>query len=155
MEDTTCARKSFSVLRRLMMAILLGIMSMRLTFASSKFPCFVALETTYYYGGISILMGIYKFFRLPDHVTLEEGALLEPLSVGVQACRRAGVTLGSTLLICGAGPIGLVNLLVAKSMGASKVIITGKLANFLGISSTIWFMLLNINSMFICLIRYC
>jgi len=63
-------------------------------------------------------------FKLPDHVSLEEGALLEPLSVGVQACRRAGVTLGSTVLICGAGPIGLVNMLVAKSMGASKILLT-------------------------------
>jgi len=63
-------------------------------------------------------------FKLPDHVSLEEGALLEPLSVGVQACRRAGVTLGSTVLICGAGPIGLVSLLVARSMGAGKVIVT-------------------------------
>ena len=63
--------------------------------------------------------------RLPDHVTMEEAALLEPLSVGVQACRRAGVTLGSDVLICGAGPIGLVNLLTAKAMGARKIVITG------------------------------
>lgn len=42
-------------------------------------------------------------FRLPDTVTLEEGALIEPLSVGVHACRRAGVTAGSSVLICGAG----------------------------------------------------
>ena len=41
--------------------------------------------------------------RLPDHVSTEEGALLEPLSVGVHACNRAGVTLGSKVLICGAG----------------------------------------------------
>jgi len=59
-------------------------------------------------------------------VTLEEGALLEPLSVGVHACRRAGVTLGSTVFVCGAGPIGLVSLLTAKAMGASRVIVTGK-----------------------------
>jgi len=63
-------------------------------------------------------------FKLPDHVSLEEGALLEPLSVGVHACTRAGVTLGTTVLVTGAGPIGLVSLLVAKSMGASKVIVT-------------------------------
>lgn len=42
-------------------------------------------------------------FRIPDDVTLEEGALIEPLSVGVHACRRAGVTAGSSVLICGAG----------------------------------------------------
>lgn len=63
-------------------------------------------------------------FKLPDHVSLEEGAILEPLSVGVHACRRANVTLGSNVLICGAGPIGLVNLLTAKAMGATKVCIT-------------------------------
>ncbi|CAH1252770.1 SORD [Branchiostoma lanceolatum] len=63
-------------------------------------------------------------FKLPDHVSYEEGALLEPLSVGVHACRRAGVTIGSKVLICGAGPIGLVCLLVAKAMGAAQVAIT-------------------------------
>ncbi|XP_068197923.1 sorbitol dehydrogenase-like [Antennarius striatus] len=63
-------------------------------------------------------------FKLPDNVTFEEGALIEPLSVGIHACCRAGVTLGSTVFICGAGPIGLVCLLVAKAMGASQVIIS-------------------------------
>ncbi|XP_077870277.1 sorbitol dehydrogenase-like [Saccoglossus kowalevskii] len=63
-------------------------------------------------------------YKLPDHVSFEEGALLEPLSVGVHACRRSGVTLGSKLLVCGAGPIGLVSLLTAKAMGAAQVIIT-------------------------------
>eukprot|EP00058_Branchiostoma_floridae_P020932 XP_002606422.1 hypothetical protein BRAFLDRAFT_57288 [Branchiostoma floridae] len=63
--------------------------------------------------------------RLPDHVSYEEGALLEPLSVGVHACRRSGVTVGSKVLICGAGPIGLVCLQVAKAMGAEQVVITG------------------------------
>ena len=65
-------------------------------------------------------------FRLPDNVSYEEGALLEPLSVGVHACRRAGVTVGQNVLICGAGPIGLVSMLTAKAMGAASVIIVGK-----------------------------
>ncbi|XP_043951572.1 sorbitol dehydrogenase isoform X3 [Drosophila biarmipes] len=63
-------------------------------------------------------------FKLPDHVSMEEGALLEPLSVGVHACRRAGVGLGSKMLILGAGPIGLVTLLAAQAMGASEILIT-------------------------------
>ncbi|KAK0156330.1 Sorbitol dehydrogenase [Merluccius polli] len=63
-------------------------------------------------------------YKLPDNVTFEEGALIEPLSVGIYACRRAGVTLGTTVLVCGSGPIGLVCLLVAKAMGASQVAIT-------------------------------
>ncbi|KYO21448.1 sorbitol dehydrogenase [Alligator mississippiensis] len=63
-------------------------------------------------------------YKLPDNITFEEGALIEPLSVGIHACRRAGVTLGSKVFICGAGPIGLVTLLIAKAMGAAQVIIT-------------------------------
>ncbi|XP_011302932.1 sorbitol dehydrogenase [Fopius arisanus] len=63
-------------------------------------------------------------FKLPDHVSLEEGALLEPLAVGVHACKRAGIGIGSKVLILGAGPIGLVSLIVAKAMGASKTLIT-------------------------------
>jgi len=75
-------------------------------------------------------------YKLPDHVSLEEGALLEPLSVGVQACRRAGVTLGSTVLVCGAGPIGLVSMLVAKSMGASKIVVTDLAENRLEVAKS-------------------
>ena len=51
---------------------------------------------------------------------------MEPLSVGVHACRRVGVELGSKVLVCGAGPIGLVCMLTAKACGASEVIITGQ-----------------------------
>lgn len=43
--------------------------------------------------------------RLPDHVSFDEGALCEPLSVGVHACNRAGVKMGSRVLITGAGDI--------------------------------------------------
>ncbi|XP_049327005.1 sorbitol dehydrogenase isoform X2 [Astyanax mexicanus] len=42
-------------------------------------------------------------YKLPDNVSYEEGALIEPLSVGIHACRRAGVTLGSSVLVCKAG----------------------------------------------------
>ena len=69
---------------------------------------------------------VLLFYRLPDHVSYDEGALLEPLSVGVHACQRAGVTLGSRVLVCGAGPIGLVCMLTAKASGATEVIVTGR-----------------------------
>ena len=63
-------------------------------------------------------------FKLPDHVSFEEGAFLEPLSVGVHACKRAGIETGSNVLITGAGPIGLVTLLVSKAFGAASICIT-------------------------------
>lgn len=62
-------------------------------------------------------------FKLPDCVSSEEGAFIEPLSVAIHACRRGRVKLGSKILICGAGTIGLLNLLVAKAMGAAQVVI--------------------------------
>lgn len=64
--------------------------------------------------------------RLPDNMSFDEGALLEPLSVAVHACQRAGVKLGSKVLVCGAGPIGLLCMLTAKACGASEVLITGQ-----------------------------
>jgi len=82
-------------------------------------------------------------YKLPDNITLEEGALMEPLSVGVHACKRADVRFGAVVLILGAGPIGLVSLLSAKAMGATKVIITDivdcrlKIAKKLGANYTL------------------
>ncbi|CAG9856374.1 unnamed protein product [Phyllotreta striolata] len=63
-------------------------------------------------------------WKLPSNMSLEEGAIMEPLSVGVHACKRAGIKVGDVCLIAGAGPIGLVTLLSAKAMGASKIVIT-------------------------------
>ena len=61
-------------------------------------------------------------FKLPENVSLEEGALLEPLSVAVHACQRGKISFGQKVLVCGAGPIGLVNMMVAKAAGASVTI---------------------------------
>jgi L-iditol 2-dehydrogenase len=62
-------------------------------------------------------------FRLPDHVSFDEGAMLEPLSVGLHACRRGGVGPGSRVLVMGAGPIGLMALLAARAAGATTVVV--------------------------------
>ncbi|KAK9881029.1 hypothetical protein WA026_014371 [Henosepilachna vigintioctopunctata] len=72
--------------------------------------------------------------KLPDNLSFEDGALLEPLAVGVHGCRRGKVTVGSVVLIMGAGPIGLVTLLSAKSFGASKVIILDLVDNRLQVA---------------------
>ena len=50
--------------------------------------------------------------------------------------RRAGVSLGKRVLICGAGPIGLVNLLTARAMGASEVVITDIMDNRLEVAKS-------------------
>lgn len=63
-------------------------------------------------------------FKLPDSLSLEEGAMCEPLSVGVHACRRANVGAETTVLIMGAGPIGLVAMLTARAFGAPRIVVT-------------------------------
>ncbi|WIA20572.1 hypothetical protein OEZ85_004961 [Tetradesmus obliquus] len=63
-------------------------------------------------------------YKLPASVTLEEGAMCEPLSVGVHACRRAQVQPGKSVAVLGAGPIGLVVLMCAQAFGADQVVIT-------------------------------
>jgi L-iditol 2-dehydrogenase len=61
-------------------------------------------------------------FPVSKGVTAEEAAFAEPLSVAIQACRRAGLQATSTVAVVGAGPIGLVTLLVARAFGARQVI---------------------------------
>ncbi|XVE58622.1 hypothetical protein DITRI_Ditri04bG0184200 [Diplodiscus trichospermus] len=62
-------------------------------------------------------------FKLPDNVSLEEGAMCEPLSVGVHACRRANIGPETNMLVMGAGPIGLVTMLAARAFGAPRIVI--------------------------------
>ena len=58
-------------------------------------------------------------FTLPAHVTLGEGAVIEPLSVGVYAVRRSEIKAGQNMTILGAGPIGLVTLQAARGRRGS------------------------------------
>jgi L-iditol 2-dehydrogenase len=58
---------------------------------------------------------------IPDTVSDDAAALLEPLSVGVWACRRGEVSAGSRVLVTGAGPIGLVCVQAARAFGATQV----------------------------------
>jgi L-iditol 2-dehydrogenase len=63
-------------------------------------------------------------YALPDSMSFEEGALIEPLSVGLWACRKAGLRGGDRVLVTGAGPIGIVSMKVAIALGAAEVIVT-------------------------------
>lgn len=82
-------------------------------------------------------------FKLPDNMTFEEGAMIEPLAVGVYAAERGNVNIKNTVAIIGSGPIGLMALQAAKARGATDIIITDlqpfrlELAKKLGASLTI------------------
>jgi L-iditol 2-dehydrogenase len=61
---------------------------------------------------------------VPDSVSDEAAALLEPLSVAIAAIRKAQVVPGSTILIAGAGPIGVVCAQTARAYGAARVVVS-------------------------------
>ena len=61
---------------------------------------------------------------VPDSMSDDAAALLEPLSVGVWACRKGGVGAGSRVLVTGAGPIGLVATQAALAFGATEVVVS-------------------------------
>jgi L-iditol 2-dehydrogenase len=76
-------------------------------------------------GTLAELVTIHEAFAhpVPDSLSDEAAALLEPLSVGIWACRKGGVGPGSRVLVTGAGPIGLVAAQVARASGAAEVVV--------------------------------
>ncbi|PID57382.1 alcohol dehydrogenase [candidate division KSB3 bacterium] len=62
-------------------------------------------------------------FHLPENMTYDHGALMEPLAVGMHAVRRSRLKAGESVMILGAGTIGLVTLLAAKAAGAGEIIV--------------------------------
>ena len=63
-------------------------------------------------------------YVLPDQMSDEEGALIEPLSVGLWACRKANLRGGDHVLITGAGPVGMLAMKVALALGVTEITIT-------------------------------
>lgn len=60
-------------------------------------------------------------YRLPDSVSYEEASLVEPLSVVLHAARRAHITAGQSVLVLGAGAVGLLGCSVASAYGATFI----------------------------------
>ena len=63
-------------------------------------------------------------FHLPANVSYEEGCLAEPLACCINGAEKVRLALGQTVLIAGAGPIGLMHLQLARAAGASEVIVS-------------------------------
>jgi (R,R)-butanediol dehydrogenase/meso-butanediol dehydrogenase/diacetyl reductase len=78
------------------------------------------------WGGMAELATVaeYQVVRLPDGVTYQQGALIEPTAVAAYGVERGGVKPGDRVLITGAGPIGALAALCARAAGASAVYIS-------------------------------
>lgn len=86
----------------------------------------IVLGTIHWSGsfGEYIIAPERAVLKLPDTVSFEQGALLEPLAVGIHAVRLSDVKMGKTVVILGCGPIGISLLIGCKLSGAQTVIMT-------------------------------
>ncbi|HEX2592447.1 MAG TPA: alcohol dehydrogenase catalytic domain-containing protein [Rhizomicrobium sp.] len=80
------------------------------------------------HGGYAeyVKIGSSSGFKLPQNVSFREGAMVEPLAVGLHAVDMAKMPRGATVLVIGAGPVGLATMLWAKFLGARHVIVSEK-----------------------------
>jgi (R,R)-butanediol dehydrogenase/meso-butanediol dehydrogenase/diacetyl reductase len=78
------------------------------------------------WGGMSeaAIVHEYNVAKIPDSLSDEEAALVEPTAVAVYACDRGGVSSGNSVLVTGAGPIGLLTLLAARAAGATRLFVS-------------------------------
>ncbi|WP_157014824.1 2,3-butanediol dehydrogenase [Mesorhizobium xinjiangense] len=78
------------------------------------------------WGGMAeyAMLNDYNVQKIPDEMTDEEAALVEPTAVAVYACDRGGVMAGNSVLVTGAGPIGVLTLLAARAAGAEPLFVS-------------------------------
>jgi L-iditol 2-dehydrogenase len=63
-----------------------------------------------------------KFYKLPDHVSFEQAALIDTFSVSLHAQHVSGLSINDKVAVIGAGPIGLAQLMLAKATGADVIV---------------------------------
>ena len=94
-------------------------------------PSMGCVGLSWAWGGMGELAVIndYNANLLPESVSDEQGALIEPTAVALYGVDRARVTGGSTVLVTGAGPIGAMVALICSAMGAAKIFVSEPNAN--------------------------
>lgn len=77
------------------------------------------------HGGFAQYVAIdhHMLHKLPDNVSFEEGALVEPTAVSFYGVKESKLKVGDSVIIFGAGPIGLLTLLCVKAAGAAKIVV--------------------------------
>lgn len=89
-------------------------------------PDLVFLATPPYDGALVqyIALDARNLFPIPEDMTFEQAAMVEPLSVGLWACQRASLQPGDDVLVTGAGPVGVLAAQAALALGARSVTIS-------------------------------
>lgn len=73
-----------------------------------------------------VLAGSSELLKLPESVSFQQGALVEPVAVGLNAVNRSEIRRGDSVMVVGAGPVGLVTAMWARFFGARHVIVSEK-----------------------------
>lgn len=73
-----------------------------------------------------VVHGVKCIFPLPDEVSFEVGAVIDPASIALHVARRGNIQPGDTVAVMGAGPVGLLGGDAALIMGAGRVIVVGR-----------------------------
>ncbi len=73
-----------------------------------------------------VVQGVKTIFALPDGLSFEDGALVDPASIALHVANRGEITPGDTVAITGAGAIGLLGGDAARIRGAGRVIVVGR-----------------------------
>ncbi len=99
------------------------------------------LATPPYDGALvqNLVIDERNLFVIPDSMSYEAAALCEPLSVGIWACRRAGLQPGDRVRVTGAGPVGILAAQVARALGAADVVVSDISDFRLGIAADLGF----------------
>src|SRR5207253_2715096 len=94
-------------------------------------PRMGCIGLSWQWGGMGeyALINDYNANKLPEWVTNQQGALIEPAAVALYGAERAKVGGGSTVLITGAGPIGALVALACHALGAAQIILSEPNAN--------------------------
>jgi L-iditol 2-dehydrogenase len=73
-----------------------------------------------------VVQGVKTIFRLPDALSFDEGAIIDPASIALHVANRGGIAPGDVVAVIGAGPIGLLAGDAARVRGAARVIVVGR-----------------------------
>ena len=84
-----------------------------------------------------VLAPAHLALPIPDDMSWEDAAMIEPAAVAFHAARRAGIGAGDRVLVAGAGPIGIFTMQVARALGADSVVIADRDADRLKLASSL------------------
>ena len=89
-------------------------------------PDMACVGLSWSWGGMAekAIVKDYNAQPVPDRITDDQAAMIEPAAVALYGVDRGGVTAGSTVLVSGAGPIGALTVLAAHAAGASTIIVS-------------------------------